>query len=252
MGAPHLGAPKSVRGVVDGDKMGLDPFLSHEEGLMLGRSFGSVPWLFPVHPSEDVAATLPLESVPTVTLRKESALKIVLPAQCLQLRSFIHNRKRLPPSKLRLAIHLGDITCVRTDFVKVTRGGRGFSSLVAEFPETSWLVACPPTLEHTLERFPFIVLHLEEPGTESVPKRRDMLWLFRCVWALLGWVLCCPCSVIWKCGCFIVSGAEAGAAIVSSLLDDVRVMVRTYCAKIALLIPSISYLFRMDRLRAEQ
>jgi len=40
VGAPHIGAPKSVRVVMDGETMGLDAFLDHDEGLMLGRSLG--------------------------------------------------------------------------------------------------------------------------------------------------------------------------------------------------------------------
>jgi hypothetical protein len=53
VGAPHLGAPKSLRCLVDGDKMGLDAFLSDADGLILGRSLGSVPWLVPrILPSE--------------------------------------------------------------------------------------------------------------------------------------------------------------------------------------------------------
>ena len=47
VGAPHLGAPKALRSTIAGDKMSLDAFLNDEEALILGRSFGSGPWLFP-------------------------------------------------------------------------------------------------------------------------------------------------------------------------------------------------------------
>lgn len=42
VGAPHIGAPKSIRATIDGDKMGLDTFLHDEEGLVMGRSLGSM------------------------------------------------------------------------------------------------------------------------------------------------------------------------------------------------------------------
>lgn len=47
VGAPFLGAPKTVRGVITGDKLGLDTFMNNNEGLIFGRSLGSIPWLFP-------------------------------------------------------------------------------------------------------------------------------------------------------------------------------------------------------------
>ena len=45
VGGPHLGANKACRGMISGDKMGLESFLNDEEGLSLGRSFGSGAWL---------------------------------------------------------------------------------------------------------------------------------------------------------------------------------------------------------------
>lgn len=80
--------------------MGLDAFLEKEEGLMLGRSLGSAPWLFPLESfdgatppkSEALPQSPPL---PVVVVRQESAIRISIPAQCLQLKSFVHNRKRL-------------------------------------------------------------------------------------------------------------------------------------------------------------
>mmetsp|Transcript_39566 Transcript_39566/g.69467 ORF Transcript_39566/g.69467 Transcript_39566/m.69467 type:complete len:573 (-) Transcript_39566:7-1725(-) len=235
VGAPHLGAQKSIRSLVDGDKMGLDAFLKKDEGLMLGRSLGSAPWLFPfesfdgVHstmipPQSAVEATLPQSPpIPTVILRDESVIKISLPAQCLQLTSFVHNRKRVPPTKLRLAIQIGNDVIVRTDFVNVTKGG---SSLHVNFTDDTWLIACPPTIEQTLILYPYIQLHLEEPGTGSAPKQRrgifhlDILWVFRCVWCLIKWTFFCPCAVMWKLGHSVVQGAKRGAA----LLGQIRVI----------------------------
>lgn len=58
VGAPHLGAPKALRSVVVGDKMGLDAFLNDEEALALGRSFGSGPWLFPTELPKGVPSSV--------------------------------------------------------------------------------------------------------------------------------------------------------------------------------------------------
>lgn len=48
LGAPFLGAPKSVRGLCSGERLGLETFLSENDGLVLARSIGSTPFLFPV------------------------------------------------------------------------------------------------------------------------------------------------------------------------------------------------------------
>lgn len=45
--APHLGAPIALRSIIAGDRMGFEKFLNDEETLGLGRSLGSIPWLFP-------------------------------------------------------------------------------------------------------------------------------------------------------------------------------------------------------------
>mmetsp|Transcript_19419 Transcript_19419/g.54554 ORF Transcript_19419/g.54554 Transcript_19419/m.54554 type:complete len:1295 (+) Transcript_19419:74-3958(+) len=48
MGPPFLGATKSVRAVISGDCLGLEAFLTEEEGLQMSRGSGSLPWLFPI------------------------------------------------------------------------------------------------------------------------------------------------------------------------------------------------------------
>lgn len=47
VGGPHLGAPKSMRGLISGAKMSLDTFLKDEEALLFTRSLGSGAWLIP-------------------------------------------------------------------------------------------------------------------------------------------------------------------------------------------------------------
>merc|ERR1719399_1461691 len=50
LGGPLLGATKPVRGVISGDKMGLEAFLNDDQALSLCRGMGSLPWLFPGGP----------------------------------------------------------------------------------------------------------------------------------------------------------------------------------------------------------
>lgn len=50
LGGPLLGSPKTLRGMISGDKMGLEAFLNDEQALKLCRGIGSIPWLFPGGP----------------------------------------------------------------------------------------------------------------------------------------------------------------------------------------------------------
>merc|ERR1719401_3322411 len=148
--------------------MGLEAFLEKDEGVLLGRSFGSVPWLFPLDAAAGVGA-MPAPAavprpppIPAVILRREAKLLISLPAQCLQLKEFINNRQR--PAELRLAVQVGSDVVVRTDFASVADG------VQVTFKESTWLVASPPTNEQTISLYPYVQLLLEEPGTGSAQK----------------------------------------------------------------------------------
>lgn len=48
VGAPFLGAPKSVRGLISGDRFGMDLLLSNREAKGFARTLGSVPGLLPI------------------------------------------------------------------------------------------------------------------------------------------------------------------------------------------------------------
>ena len=80
-----------------GDKMGLEAFLSDDEGLALNRSIGSVPWLFPptcveALSKEAISQSKPDQTplVPTIMMKNESTLRVSLAAQTLHLNS-LHN-----------------------------------------------------------------------------------------------------------------------------------------------------------------
>jgi hypothetical protein len=78
VGAPHLGAPKSMQCTIIGDKMGLDAFLSEEEALICARSVGSVPWMFPLTIPQGMpsAAYLQREGVLHVTVNRFDCYKM--------------------------------------------------------------------------------------------------------------------------------------------------------------------------------
>jgi len=47
VGPLFLGAPKSVRATISGERMGLEAFLFEDEGVLLSRGCGSSAWMFP-------------------------------------------------------------------------------------------------------------------------------------------------------------------------------------------------------------
>jgi len=79
LGPPFLGACKSVRAVVSGDQMGLEVFLTAEEGRTMARGSGSLPWLFPMQEAQfpDVIARINT-SYQSSKLTKESSKPALL------------------------------------------------------------------------------------------------------------------------------------------------------------------------------
>ena len=96
--APHLGAQSTLRATVDGDKAGLDAFLSDEDGLLLARSWGSLNWL---HPGQ-----LPPHNSPvSIIARREGVLHVkVAPMDVAEI---FRERTKIP-RELRLAVKFGD------------------------------------------------------------------------------------------------------------------------------------------------
>jgi len=220
VGAPHLGAGKSFRSLLTGDKMGLEAFLSDDEGLALNRSIGSVPWLFPQTCVEALSREIMPQSkpdqmqIPTVTLKEESTLRVSLPAQTLHLHSLHNNAEGI--KKVRLSIEVGDGVFLRMGYIDVGDEAK------AVLHEESWLLACPPSLDAAIQRYPSIRFHLDEPGAGlGDDKKRnhlchlDICLPFRLICCLMKWILCCPCSMVWKMGRGVAKvskrAADAGA-----------------------------------------
>ena len=118
VGAPHLGAPKALRGSIVGDKMGLEAFLKDHQALAMGRSFGSTPWMIP--------SALPSFAPSTVCVRRESAFEIHIEST-IDVAPLLMDRIDLP-EKLQLMLRYGE-KILKTTFSpiennKVTFKGR--------------------------------------------------------------------------------------------------------------------------------
>eukprot|EP00804_Cyclotella_cryptica_P003693 CCRYP_016578-RB/>CCRYP_016578-RB protein AED:0.13 eAED:0.13 QI:241/1/1/1/0.75/0.66/9/1536/773 len=240
VGAPHIGAPASVRCMMDGDKMGLEAFLSDFEGLLLGRSLGSAPWLFPLestdpqkassdapqsNKSEITPKTPQTSSMPISFLRQESSLHITIPPQRLPLESFLKDRD-MYPTKLRLAIRLGKNLTMRTNYFTITQ-----NEPFIDFNNETWIIPCPIDIEKTVREYPSIQICIEKPGA-GLPKKRergicdfDIFWPIRCALCLVKWFLCCPCALLARMGRFVSSGAMKGVNAGASALGSCVVIV---------------------------
>jgi len=203
VGAPHLGAPKAVRATIDGDKMGLDAFLNDEEGLILGRSLGSGPWLAP--------RELPRKAPPVVFIRKEGVLEITVPP--IDCSDLLRERKDSPP-KLRLAIIFGkDVLTSDFTSAKVSRG----KFISYEFPGTFQFptTADIPTRQSKEGMIQFV---LQEPGLKGAKNEAQeektlyespVCCPLRCAVEILlcpfKYVLCLPCTLT---GCIVRKSYE--------------------------------------------
>ena len=205
VGAPHLGAPKAVRALVDGDKMGLDAFLNDEEGLILGRSLGSGPWLAP--------RQVPTESPPNVYIRREGVLEVTLPP--IDATGLVRERKDSPP-KLRLAITFGK-DCITTDFETPTRSRGG--KLMYQF-DGKFCFPTPADVPASGSKEGMIQIALQEPGIKEGKKREDkgihenpLCCPLRCAFNILmcpiKYLLCLPCTLL---GCVLCTTVDATLA----------------------------------------
>jgi hypothetical protein len=185
VGAPHLGAAKALRGLVDGDKMGLDAFLSDEEGLILGRSLGSVPWLVP--------RILPADVPPMIFIRTEGILEITVPP--IDCTSLLHERRNDPP-KLRLAIIFGK-DVLTSDFQDpINTHGK----LIYEFPGT---FTFPTLVQISKDREGLVQFALQEPGLKAAKQEEEeeelfdpIHCLFEIVCCPIKYILCLPCTLL--------------------------------------------------------
>ena len=188
VGGPHLGAPKAIRATVNGDKMGLDAFLSDDEGLVLGRSFGSGPWLYPSH--------LPSVSLTTSYLRNDGILSITLGN--IDFSPFLKHRNDTT-AKLRIAVYYGkDMLC--TEFKSPN------SNTYSYYFNERFLFAIPYSSSPKLDYIKVVVyeqgLGFSRQMSKTGPYYSWYCWPLRTSYRILicpfKYVCCCPCLYLYR------------------------------------------------------
>jgi hypothetical protein len=192
VGAPHLGAPKALRSLITGDKMGLEAFLSDSEALILGRSFGSGAWLLPQQ--------LPDGVPPNAYVAPHGTLEI----------TFQSTLDTAELTERRLAVSIPH----RFQLMAVLANGGTSQTVVTPFHHTPNTVVdwdkgyfsfgTPPQAP-TQTKLQFI---LNEPGIKAAKYERSER-TFNPILCFLNWVLCC---CIWTCLCRIVGAVIGGVA----------------------------------------
>ena len=209
VGGPHLGAPKAMRGMISGDKMGLDTFLKDEEGIALGRSFGSGPWLVPQNIPDGCPST-----------------NYIVPHGVLEI-SFTHAvdanplvRKRQAisrPKRYKLLISAkgldgfkrGGRRDIQTPFHRVS-SDLGQNVVVFTNDKISFATHTKPYHGGTLQFF------LQEPGIASAKKEKG-----KCKCNPLVWCLCCcciPCMLAYKIVEWVLCGLISGATLTADAI----------------------------------
>jgi pimeloyl-ACP methyl ester carboxylesterase len=210
IGAPHLGAPKALRSTISGDKMSLDTFLNDEEALVLGRSFGSGPWLMPTHLPDGVPASC--------YIRPHGVLEVSF-VHAVNTNPLVENRAMLNrPARYQMQLaargfheNSNEQHLVRTPFHRIDSNlGRD----VVVFGDRISFATSPKPLNGAT-----IQLLLQEPGLAGAKKEKEKFNVLRCL-------LCCLCFCCWPCfivfrivkcvTCGVVRGATLAADAIAS------------------------------------
>lgn len=195
VGAPHLGASKSIRAQITGDQMGLpETFLAKEEALAFGRSLGSGPWMFP----RDLPA-----GAPSCTYYKPSGtLEVTAKGSPIEIWSMLEGRRAIAyTNNFKLALTYAGKTVI-TDWheAKTQQGKRG--PKVVHFPEKFVFATEPNAVKVKVGNgSDYLQVLLLEPGTAAAKKGKRKE-------SCLLWVFCCPCMLIclpFRLLCCIVS-----------------------------------------------
>ena len=220
VGGPHLGAPKAIRSVITGDKMGLDTFLSNEEALSMGRSLGSGPWLFPT--------CLPKNVPSCVYFRPQGVLEITVLGSVDTTRLVQKRTTFTKPNKYHLCITLiGDRNSKRqvsTKFVNANSDSVDFSSEKIYFATNQY-----PIRDTMKERLIQVVLY--EPGISIAKKEIDdnrcnplicclkcitCIWICDFIYHFLKFWSCILIQSITLSADLVLSGSGASATLAIS------------------------------------
>lgn len=177
VGGAHLGAPKALRSVISGDKMGLDTFLSDPEGLAFGRSLGSGPWLFPT--------TLP-PGAPSCLYYHPQGLLEVSVTSTINLENMLKDRRMVSKSKkFKLSLVYGK-TIATTEYHVAEDDSIQFNE-VFTFPTSPH----NPVPENDKEKNLLQVLLLE-PGVSLSKHKKRQTKDRSCCYRLCYW----PCKAL--------------------------------------------------------
>jgi Lecithin:cholesterol acyltransferase len=212
VGGPHLGAPKALRSVISGDKMGLDAFLSDEEALVFGRSLGSGPWLIP----KELPAGVPASAY----ILPHGALQISFTQAC-DANPLVNNREDLQrPRKYQLQVvgrglqgNINERRTVLTPFQKVS-SDHGPDVVSFTKDHVSFGTLPNPIPEATLH---FL---LQEPGIGAAKKEKDNRGCCNLGCCIASLFCCCFYLVYRLVRCFTYGVVRAGALTADAITSS--------------------------------
>ena len=209
VGGPHLGAPKALRSVITGDKMGLDTFLSDEEALSMGRSLGSGPWLFPTKLPQNVPSC--------VYFRPQGVLEITI-LNPINTTTLVQKRTTLTkPNRYQLRVSLlGDKQKrhVSTPFC------RADSNNVVNFIDQKIYFATSQHPIRDTQKERLIQISLFEPGISVAKKEADerkcnpLICILKCISGV--WICDLAYRILRFFSCILVQGLALSADFVTS------------------------------------
>ncbi|CAB9510324.1 Phospholipid:diacylglycerol acyltransferase [Seminavis robusta] len=217
VGAPHLGAPKALRSVVAGDKMGLDAFLNAEEALALGRSFGSGPWLFP--------SELPPGVPASVYVLPHGILDIRFDGFVVDTNPLVHKRTAMTkPNRYQLMVEMtqrrlpgqpssSHNRTVSTSFCNTVTGKDQvmFTDKISFATHEN-----PKTASQARIRF-----YLQEPGIAAAKQEKEEPYC-NPIMCFLKWITCCcVCDYLYRLVRWITCGLVRGLALSADAITGV-------------------------------
>ena len=189
VGGAHLGAPKALRSIISGDRMGLDAFLSDSQALLFGRSLGSGLGLLPKE--------LPMDAPSVVYIRGDGAFELKLKTK-IDSHVFLCNRiEEHCPQKLKLTL-VFERSGLSTPFVPIeVDNGVSFGQT---FTFRTPCDKMPPDSS--------VAILLCEPGVRLARRSHTRFYALRQVWFerfFSQWKCDCICTkwVLWR-GTFCV------------------------------------------------
>jgi Lecithin:cholesterol acyltransferase len=210
IGAPHLGAPKALRSTISGDKMSLDTFLNDEEALVLGRSFGSGPWLLPTELPNGVPASC--------YIRPHGVLEVTF-THAVDANPLVAKRENLNrPTRYQMQVIARGIHddskekhLVQTPFHRIDADlGRD----VVVFNDRMSFATYPKPLTGASLQF-----LLQEPGLAAAKKEKERFNPIKCILCLLCfcfWPCVLVCQILKCFTCGVVRGATLAADAIAS------------------------------------